>query len=187
MECRRYVVCGLSLVLLLITGCKYIRADTQADSRDETSTLLVGAFRSRMRPAEARALLVLDGTDCKWTVLDKASVPRGEGQAELRTLTVSIETFVDLGVSGELRLEFYDEQLAATWFYPVDPDAYLLAAERRNGIVLGSASGAMGARSAKYSNHTAVTARDDYRGRHYVRYEDSQLVDWARSIIRRHQ
>lgn len=77
-------------------------------------TPLINGIISRQSPAQVKRLLKLNPS--KYQVV--------ESSPHKHLLTISIKGYSHLGVSGELYLDFFEDQLMMTTFYPADTRAY---------------------------------------------------------------
>src|ERR1051326_5745019 len=83
---------------------------------------LWGGLRSRTSPSEAKVDLA--GRIQEWRVVEHTVRPGTNKRPSFDGLIVSAGRVTDLGVTGELRLLFFNGKLVTTWFYPEDATPY---------------------------------------------------------------
>ena len=102
-------------------------------------------------------------------VTENSSLGPNDKRPPFSIYTVRVSNVSDLGVAGELRLDFFNDRLMGAWFYPDDVPAYQAAMLSRRANV----TAAPGVET--------WTARD-YRGKWYIAWEDKALreerFDW---------
>jgi len=154
------------LLLLAMFGCT---------AKSDRPVPLLDDFRSRSTIEAVRAQLEQHGAKFEITEDD---VSTRTDISPYRHTRVRVEGFVSRGQHGTLQLEFYNDQLMATTFYPVHLSTYLemLGA---NGIKLTDRE-----RSTR-SAGASIELLNDYQGRWYVRWSDPDLMKAMRDWIAR--
>ena len=99
--------------------------------RDLGPTPLFGGVTSRISPDDTR--LVHRAGD-NWRSLGARS--RRPGDRRPSTLSVSVAPYSDLGCDGALQLEFVNDELVVTVFFPKDLARYLVALRDQKGLDL---------------------------------------------------
>ena len=127
-------------------------------------TELAASLNSTLPSEVVKAQLQTAGWS-RWTIIE--SPPDNDRRPALQVLSVETQG-TDRGVAGTMRLDFLDDRLMATWFYPTELAKY------RDAV----------AKAEKGSN-TSITQGTDYKGRSYVVWEDvrlrKELDNWIRS------
>jgi hypothetical protein len=165
---RKLQVFGCIFAAVIVgAGCRG-ESDSREVSTPAVRTPLIDGFVSRqsttevearLRQAAARITVVEDG---------KATEQVSNFRTPLSLRVLNVAGFNYLGMQGDLRLEFVDSELAATWFFPDDPVRF----ESEIGKQMPSA-----ASSPPMRLHPATELRVnvDYRGRKYWAWEDVNL------------
>jgi len=98
--------------------------------------VLIGDFLSCESPSEISKKL----GGKPWKVISDSRLGPGDPRPEFSEYTVLIENYEDLGVAGELQLQFLNERLMEADFFPVDSGPYVrllgesLGTELREGV-----------------------------------------------------
>lgn len=95
--------------------------------------------------------------------------------------TVSQKGFTHLGQVGELVLQFFNDRLMETRFFPDNVDAYL-AALANAAVDLRQQSEA----EATVPPYTRLSTAIDYKKRRYVAWEDVRLAEEMKLWIKRY-
>lgn len=111
------------VVTVLIAATLGACSDSQPISLSQGNGVELGAGQKSMQSPEAtKASLERDGWR-GWRVVDQPSgKPRGN-RPPFEVISIETEG-ASVGVAGTLRLEFLNGRLMATWFFPVDMNAY---------------------------------------------------------------
>lgn len=131
-------------------------------------TPLIDGFVSRQSTAEVGAKLRQAAATV--TVLEDGRTTERQSRfrAPLSLRVLNVIGFSYLGVQGDLRLEFVDDELAATWFFPDDP-------VRFDGEVRKQGPSAASGKPTRLHTATDLRVDVDYRGRKYWAWEDVNL------------
>jgi hypothetical protein len=95
---------------------------------------------------------------------------RGSRRPPSPIVALDLPSFQHLGFSGKLSLFFFKNRLMSTWFYPSDPEKYLMVL-RQSGVLPDDAN------EASISPFTRVWTHTDIRERVYVGWGDSRLLE----------
>lgn len=163
---RRLVIIGFIAAIAAI-GCR-----SERDSGDIRShagpTPLIDGFNSRQRSSEVEKMI--RNTGMTVAVLEKGATDGQQSKLRppLSIRVLSVTEFSYLGMRGDLRLEFIDDELAATWFYPKDADRFDAEMKKRGSAV---------EPGSPIRLHAATELRVDvdYRGQKYWAWEDINL------------
>ena len=156
---------------MLLPGCG---ADKVSESISQPSPLLPGfqSYRSR-----AEVLPALSKT-LNAEVLEDSSLPDADPRPPFSIYTISYQGFAYCGQTGELHLQFFNDRLLQTWFFPQDA-ASCLAVLDSLGLRIPSDDGLA-------TGNTILRSGIDYRGAHYIAWEDQRLVLEQRRWITRY-
>jgi hypothetical protein len=83
-----------------------------------------------------------------------------------------------LGCEGDLRLEFVDNELAATWFFPADVARFEVEIAKQWAVTTSGQPTRLGVA-------TELRAAVDYRGKKYWAWEDANLRQKVERWIKR--
>jgi len=165
---RRLQLFGCIFAAMVIgAGCRG-ESESREVSAPAVGTPLIDGFVSRqstteveakLRQAAARVTVVEDG---------KTTEQRSNFRTPLSLRVLSVAGFNYLGVQGDLRLEFVDNELAATWFFPEDP-------VRFEGEIGKQRPSAASGPPMRLHAATELRVDVDYRGRKYWAWEDVNL------------
>jgi hypothetical protein len=149
---------------VLVVGCTKSGNDTSVTSRRPAA---LAASLGSMQSSEATKAKLQAAGWTNWRVIESPSTQPPKNRPPLQILTMEADGS-DLDVVGTLRLEFLNDQLMATWFYPKDLARYRSALEKE----------------AKRDELTSIKYGTDYQKRDYVLWEDvrlrKELDDWIR-------
>ena len=169
-------ICFVCFLAALLFGC-----DTNEP------TLLLADIPSGISPDAARRSLNVAADN--WTVIEDSHLPPGDKRPRSDVLIVEVRAFTHCGVTGVLGLQFYNDRLTATLFYPEDLPAYLhgLAAK---GIHFepphSQADVRAQAREVRLAPRTRIWLYRDYKDRDYIGWEDVKLIGEQNRWIDRH-
>ena len=151
---------ALSLFVLLLVGC-----GEGATGAMRPPVELMPGMRSQQSPSEVRAWL--DERADRLRVVEASDLPEGDKRPRFSVLRWSVDAFEYRGVVGELQVSFFNDQLMSVWFFPEAPGS------------LPEVFGEAGATGAEEGARDGLRVRigSDYRGKPYIAYEDSALVE----------
>jgi hypothetical protein len=172
---RRLVLFGYVAALAGV-ACRDEADVDHARFRDEPTPLIDG-FMSRQRAFKVEKSLRDIGISV--TILEDGATHghRSRMRPSLSVRVVSATGFSYLGVRGDLRMEFVDDELAATWFYPDNADRFESEIGKRYPAI--TSGGAILLQPA-----TELRAGVDYRALKYWVWEDIALRHKIDSWIR---
>jgi hypothetical protein len=129
--------------------------------------LLTAGLRSGQTKRQAMTLATSSGWH-HWRVVDEPSAPQHDSRPPLVLESAEVDG-VDFGIAGTMKLEFINDQLMATWFFPENMPAYRLAIAERPPM-----------------KHLRVEFGVDFQKRRYVRFEDARLREEMDNWIRKY-
>lgn len=131
-------------------------------------TPLIDGFMSRQRASEVENTLRAIGTTV--TVLENGVTDdqKSKLRQPLSVRVLNAAGFSYVGMKGDLRLEFVDDELAATWFYPNDVEQFDAEMKRRGSPVESD-------KPVRTHPATELRVGVDYRRRKYWAWEDVNL------------
>lgn len=153
--CRRPLVLGLAL-LLCLAAC----GEENYTERLSPGTPLIAGFESYATRAQALARLPR-GAAVK--VVEDSALKPGDKRPPFSIYRVAVAGYTVCGQVGELHLEFFNDRLLGTWFFPGDAPA------------CHAALAAAGQRVPGVSGNTMRVAAIDFFDRHYLMWEDARL------------
>lgn len=138
---------------------------------------LIEPFQSYMGVEVVESLLSRQGLS--WKVLDdNNTVKEGESRPPFRVYILAVENFQSFGFNGVLVLQFFNNRLLSTSFYPESPDRYKEEIQSR--FSLGAA------KETRLDDKTVLKADFNYEDRFYVRWEDVRLSEELTKWIMRY-
>lgn len=150
--------CLLGAGLLLY---QWVAADT---------TPLIAPLYSNAGPDAARQTLHLSPE--RWIVTSESDY-RGAHRT-----AVTVTGFIDCGVTGTLSLDFFNQHLIQTVFYPSDFEVYLKNLARDRGIRFSVLKRTLSLFSYnRLYPHTSIWIGRDHEGRDYVSWEDRKIAN----------
>ena len=96
--------------------------------------------------------------------------PSGGSRPPFRMDTITVYDFRHLGIKGELLLQFFNNRLMETLFFPSDTSNYIMQLEA-DGIRLPHN------REVKFDKYTLICASRNSDGREYVTWQDKRLTN----------
>src|SRR5436190_1923866 len=117
------------IIIALTSGC---------GTKNDDSPLMLGEFTSNQTISLVKLQLAKKGLD--WVVI--YDVMNKGTKAPYRTCSTKVAKFSHLNCTGELRLDFYNDRLMSTCFYPDRPDEYLRKLESSLGRSIKRPNGA---------------------------------------------
>ena len=172
---RRRAV-GLAAAFALASGALGCR-DTSVVSTQLQPTALLDGFVSGQKVADVEASLRQAGRTL--TVLEAGdNTSKSSARLPLSIRVIRVSPFDLWDLAGDLRLEFVDGELAATWFYPREP-ARFEAESRKRGLHVEQAQ------SRRLHTATELRSATDHTGARYWAWEDVNLRQKVDSWIKR--
>jgi len=164
-------LCFSLLAALLLPGCG---AEKVNESISQPSPLLPG-FQSYHSRAEVLPAL---SKTLNAEVLEDSSLPDADPRPLFSIYTISYQGFAYCGQTGELHLQFFNDRLLQTWFFPQDAASCL--------AVLASLGQQIPNGDGLATGNTILRSGVDYRGTHYIAWEDRRLALERRRWIARY-
>jgi hypothetical protein len=172
---RRLKVVGI----LLAAGLALIACGGEGNFEDHTSsavqTPLIDGFVSRQ--SEAEVVGKLRRTNAKLSVIEDSNSEGSASRPQLSIRVLSVADFTYLGEQGDLRLQFVNDSLGATWFFPDDPAGFQTEVAKRWPAI---ADG----RSLHLPVATELRTAMDFRGKKYWAWEDVNIRRQLRRWIK---
>jgi hypothetical protein len=169
------------LCTLLIPACDQVTDYFSSISFVEVATertKLINGVESYVSIDQAKSELPA------WEVLEQSSLKPKDRRPPFNIYKVSVKNYSHLGISGELHMEFFNNRLLSTWFYPEDFDKYMALLKEKEGLTFQESQ--HGSREARMAPHTRVWTQKDYKERQYVGWEDTRLGDELNLWIKRY-
>lgn len=162
---RRMV--GLASAVLVLGGVLGCGEDDIFNNVTQATPLVEG-FISRQKTADVESALRRAGLII--TVLEEGSgnAPQSKARPALSIRVLRASPFRLWDLVGDLRLEFINEELASTWFYPRDP-AQFRTELRRRGLSVDRS------RPLRLGSTTELRTGVDFSGAEYWAWEDVLL------------
>jgi hypothetical protein len=115
-----------------------------------------------------------------WAVIENSqTVAKGEKRPPFQIYVIKIENFSNQGFEGTLKLQFFNDRMMATWFYPKNFASYRAALESRHPELRSG-------RATVIEQFTRIEFGVDHEQRAYVVWEDSRLRDELDLWIKRY-
>jgi hypothetical protein len=171
----------ISLVICFILGCSSKSYTEIAKDR----TKLINGFESYQSIEKVKAMFKNDTSS--WIVIEDSK--SGNDNAPFNIYTVEIKNYSHLGFIGDLRLDFFNNRLEETWFYPVEYDKYVDLLVKKEGIVelkdkkKNEQIDGLPALPSPYGYkdniqpYIKIWFFTDYRGKKYVGWGDTRLIE----------
>lgn len=122
----------------------------------------------------------LKTTGLTWSLVENNStVSKDSRRPPFHIYVIKVHAFKDSGQKGDLRLEFFNDRLMATWFYPENFTSYRSAIEERYREIRGK-------QSLVLPQHVRITFARDYEDRDYIAWEDIRLREQVDLWIKRY-
>ena len=166
-EMSSYISSWVFVAAIICVGCRG-ESDRQEASSSDAQTPLFSGFMSRQKLSEVEARLRKEGAKVAVIEDGKADTPSSKFRPPLSIQVLNVPKFTYLGFEGDLRLEFVDGELSATWFFPSAPVPFEAEMAKQWPSV---ASG----KTVRLNDATELRANVDYRGKRYWAWEDANL------------
>lgn len=112
-------------LIVLFVGC--------IGHKNERIELITG-IRSCLTSEEIRKFTNLKNYN--WITIENEKLKQGDPRPDFEILKIKIQDYNDLGIDGDLVLEFFNNKLMSTCFYPADVNEYLINLEYVRGIII---------------------------------------------------
>jgi hypothetical protein len=94
-------------------------------------TPLVPGLDSFMSPDQVRdRLRAGEG----WKVSERSGLPKGDRRPPFNILAIDVSAHTNLGIPGRLRLNFFNNRLQSTQFFPSDLNKYRMILSNKTGL-----------------------------------------------------
>lgn len=155
-HCRQIV----ALALWLVVACSEVPKTGP--------TPLIGPLQSHMQAEVAREKL--GAATSEWIVIEQSSLPEGDQRPRFDIERFRVTRFEHLGVAGELVLEFFNDRLMSTSFFPNEWEAYVERLEEHIGQSLEEGQ------DLEIGSHTRLFLGPTFHDRRYVGWVDAGLA-----------
>lgn len=162
-----YIASWVFVAVIVSVGCRG-EPDPQGTSSSVVRTHLIEGFVSRQGAAEVEAKLRQGNAKVVVVEDGKSNEQRSSFRSPLSVRVLNVAGFTYLGFEGDLRLEFVDGELAATWFFPADVARFEVGIARQWPV-------ATSGQPMRLDVATELRAGVDYRGKKYWAWEDVNL------------
>jgi len=162
-------------VILIIVGVGLVNLTCTVDCGSKKKIELVQGVYSKLTENEARALPNL--RNCKWIVKVDTNFAPQNSSMQFHMLKILIFNYEDLGVKGQLKIEFLNDRLMSTWFFPKEVDAYIDKLRFARGIKI------IKENKKVKSNGCQILYYKDYKNNYYIRYDDCQVLKKYNNLI----
>jgi hypothetical protein len=132
-------------------------------------TLLIADIKSYQSIEYTKNQLVHGGYE--WIVKEDSKSPQYDSRPPFDILTISIKKYNYLGFSGELVLNFFNNRLMSTWFYPDDISSFFKKLKIQLGTDMMSQS------EITFGKYTKMWKDKDYQDRIYIGWHDIRLIE----------
>jgi hypothetical protein len=156
------------LLLLILTAVLF------GCDRGHAPTPLINDMRSGQSLEQVKALHEL--RNAKWETIEKGSHAPDGTDDTFDVLRVATR-YRHLEFQGELILEFLNDKLMSTWFYPDDFDRYKASWD------LSVAGQPTPLGESLERGQTRIWTLEDFDGRHYAGWEDEALAEERRALL----
>lgn len=150
-------------IALVVAGCRQRESSELGEA-----TPLINGLMSHQSASEVEEVLRRAGIPTVVLEKEESEQERPRLRSALSVRVLSAAEYQHLGVRGDLRLEFVDDQLAATWFFPHDVQRFDAEMKKRGLTVQPGVP-------VRMHGATELRAAMDFRGRHYWAWEDINL------------
>jgi hypothetical protein len=171
------------VVLLIIAGIlynflvleeyyKYPHVSFTDVAKDRTK--LINGIESYQNITELISYFKNDTTN--WTFIEDSNSDKNNSKPPFNIYIIEINNYSHLGYTGTLKLEFFNNRLMSTWYYPKEKefDKYVETLEKNEKINI---------EYDTFSNHTIVNIlpythiwlMTDDKGKKYIGWEDIRL------------
>jgi hypothetical protein len=134
-------------------------------------------MRSNLTPEEVNTLTHLN--QFQWEVVEDNKLSIDDPRPTFHVYLIECKDYFDLGIKGDLRLKFYNNQLMSTVFYPSDLSTYLKRLEYVRAININE-------NKKIIRNGCETYYGKDYKGKHYISWHDIRILKQLNAWIERH-
>lgn len=160
------VLCGV-----FVSAC-----DEITDYFSSTSFVDVAAERAKLING-LESYLSIDETKRRlpsWEVIEQSGLKPQDTRPPFNIYKVAVKNYSHLGISGELHVQFFNNRLLSTWFYPDAFDKYIQLLKDKEGVTFQESRD--GSKEAAIPPYTRVWLYRDFKDRQYVGWEDTRLA-----------
>jgi len=165
-ETLPYLVLACALAFCLIDGCRDAYESVSFVKVESVRTKLIAGIESYQDIDEFKDLLKRGSF--QWE-LNENSRPSPKGRPPFHISMVTIKDFTHNNVLGELVVNFFNNRLISTTFYPSRVEKYIKALENAEGVKFDNN------KEVKLRPYTRVRFATDHKGRKYVDWSDIRL------------
>lgn len=161
----------------LLSACSPTQDGERVSDGGGQKSPLLGGLASFESPAEVQGKL--EPTLLPWKVVEESAPTPSDKRPPFHQYVVIVAGYSHLGQSGELKLHFFNDRLMASRFFPRNPEGYLEALRKSQGIDLTTTE-------ASVPPHTRVWVSSEHDGQRYIGWADTQLEKEFDAWIRRY-
>lgn len=174
------------LIFLAVFSCALIAGVPSCDGTYGKSFVEVRSDRTKLiDPFESYESIStvqqrLKDSGSTWAVIENnATSAKGEMRPPFHIYVIRVDNFINFGLQGVLRLEFFNDRVMAAWFYPKNLSSYRTLVEERYPEIRTS-------KAIIVDQYTRIKFGVDYEGHNYISWEDSRLRDEFNLWIKRY-
>lgn len=174
------------LFFLAVLACSLVAGVLSCNGTDGESFVEVRGDRTKLiDPFESYESISiaqqrLKNSGFTWTVIENnATLAKGETRPPFHIYVIRVDNFSSRGVDGALRLEFFNDRMMATWFYPKNFSFYRTLLEKRYPKLRAG-------QAAIIDQYTRIEFGIDHEGHNYISWEDSRLREEFNLWIKRY-
>jgi hypothetical protein len=171
--------------ILSLALCPLVGAIASCDKEEESFVSVRSDRVKLMDPFESYASItdvedILRRLGYTWHAKEgDSTVVKGESRPQFQVYVVQVDDFAHLEIKGMLRLEFFNNRLMATWFYPANLSVSREMIEKRYPEVRAKGGGII-------RKNTSIEFGVDHDKRGYIVWEDIRLRDELNLWIERY-
>lgn len=109
-----------------------------------------------------------------WDVIEQSGLKPQDKRPPFNIYKVAVKNYSHLGISGELHVQFFNNRLLSTWFYPDALDKYMQLLKDKEGLTFQKSRD--GLKEAAIPPYTRIWVQSDFKGQQYVGWEDTRLA-----------
>lgn len=163
-----------SLIILILLPLVFVSELVYSQTVNNPVNLIDG-FKSYQSIEEIRQYCSSLGH--KWMIIEDSNLPKGDKRPKFDIFVVEVKEFKYLDWIGVLRLEFFNNRLFGTSFYPEDYKAFIENLLQNEKIDLIN-------NDKKIIDNLMIWKHKDYRGKVYIGWKDIRIeqeeLEWIK-------
>lgn len=168
----------IALIAVVFGVYRTVTNSPQSVVQDDIKpSVLLGGFESMKSFSSIEPQLTSQGL--QWTTIEDSRLPIDDGRPKFENKTIEVEGFRHANSVGTLRLEFFNDRLMATVFFPADMSSYEVAVEKELRIQIGDGPTIL-------ERATLIIKGEDARGRKFIKWSDTRLTEEQAKWIKRY-